>query len=225
MKALIFLLVLANLLFYAYSAGLLGTEDSGEGARIAQQLRPDSIRIVSRDAPPEGGAAAAEAGEASEGEVVSQEIQACLRWESLTRTETDRLGRVIEGGFADFAVSRQTETAEPSGWWVFMPAQPDRVGSEKKAQELKALGLKDYFIVQEGPSRNAISLGIFSSEKGARDRLAQLQAQGVRTARVGARGDREANQSVEVRGPSLRREALLAALAEALPGRQAKDCP
>ena len=224
MKVLVFLLVLANLLFYAFSTGLIGTGGSNESGRIGQQLHPDRIRIVaSGDAPapeiaPDEPVAAVEP-------AVEAAAPACLRWASVTKIEAERVGRVISGGFADFSLEQKVLGAEASGWWVHIPAQANRAAADKKARELKALGVTDYFIVQDGASRNAISLGIFSTEKGAQEHLAKLQARGVRSARVGTRPDKEGNLQLEVRGPDERKALLLTALAEALPKNPPKDCP
>jgi hypothetical protein len=225
-KVLVFLLVLANLLFYAFSTGLIGTGGSDESARIGQQLHPDRIRIVaSGDAPATVPEAPVEAVEAeAEAGAPAAVVPACLRWASVTKVEAERVGRVISGGFADFSVVQKAVSGESSGWWVHMPAQANRAAADKKAQELKSLGVTDYFIVQEGASRNAISLGIFSTEKGAQEHLAKLQAQGVRSARVGTRPDKEGNQQLELRGPDERKAMLLQALAEALPKNPPKDC-
>src|SRR6185295_5422808 len=77
---------------------------------------------------------------------------------------------------------------EHAGWWVFIPPLTNRQGALRKAAELKQLGVEDYFIVQEeGALRWALSLGVFRTEEAAQARLAALRAQGVRTARVGAR--------------------------------------
>lgn len=227
MKVLVFLLVLANLLFYAFSTGLIGTGGSNESGRVGQQLHPDRIRIVaSGEAPAAVPDAPVEAVESeSEAGAPAAAVPACLRWASVTKIEAERVGRVISGGFADFSLEQKAVSAEGSGWWVHMPAQANRAAADKKAQELKALGVTDYFIVQDGVSRNAISLGIFSTEKGAKEHLAKLQAQGVRSARVGTRPDKEGNLQLEVRGPEERKALLLTALAEALPKNPPKDCP
>jgi len=45
-KILVFLLVLANLLFYAFSTGLIDSGGNSESARLGQQLHPERIRIV-----------------------------------------------------------------------------------------------------------------------------------------------------------------------------------
>ena len=44
MKVLVFLLVLGNLLFYAFSAGYLGHPDNPDAARVDQQITPERLR-------------------------------------------------------------------------------------------------------------------------------------------------------------------------------------
>lgn len=231
MKFLVFLLVLANLLFYAFSTGLIDTGGNSESARINQQLHPERIRIVASGEPPAPAVPQAAPVEPVPAEVVTAEAAAaepvapiCLRWASLAKVEAERVGRVVGGGFADFTMTQKTVAGEGSGWWVHMPPLANRAAADKKAQELKTLGVSEYFIVQDGPSRNAISLGVFSSEKGAQEHLAKLQALGVRSARVGARPDKEGNLQVELRGPAERKAMLQAALLEALPKNPPKDC-
>lgn len=225
MKLLVFLLVLANLLFYAFSTGLLGSSGGDESTRVGQQLHPERIRIVGNGAAP---AAAAEPAATEEPTPASEpaapvEDQACLRWTALSRVEAERVGRVVGSTFQAFSVI-QNSTAEGGGWWVHIPPLASREAADKKARELKAMGVSDYFVVQEGALRNAISLGIFSTEKAAQDHLAGLQPKGVRSARVGMRPDKEGNLQLELRGPAKDKEALLAALAEALPKNPPKDC-
>lgn len=215
MKALVFLLVLANLLFYAFSVGLIGTGSGDDGTRLGQPLHPERVRIVASGEPP-----ALPQPPTLQVEVLT----ACLSWPSLTQVEAERVGRVVAAGFPEFSVGQKPVSAEGAPWWVYIPPLATRTAADKKAQELKALGVTDYFIVQEGPSRNAISLGIFSSDKGARDYLAGLQSRGVRSAIVGARPDREGHLQLELRGPDERRDSLLTALAEALPKNPPGSC-
>ena len=230
MKILVFLLVLANLLFYAFSEGLIDTGGRNESNRVGLQLHPERIRIVASGEPPASVAPQATPVDPVPADVATAEAAAealapvCLRWASLAKLEAERVGRVVGGSFADFTLAQIAVAGEGSGWWVHMPPQANRAAAEKKAQELKSLGVSEYFIVQDGAARNAISLGIFSTEKGAQEHLAKLKAQGVRSARVGARPDQEGTLQVELRGPAGRKAALLAALADALPKTPPKDC-
>lgn len=231
MKALVFVLVLANLLFYAFSTGLIGTADVDEGVRLAQQVQPERIKIVARGEPPAPAVAPAAVAEPGPAPATEEEVpaaapasQACLLWETLSLAEAERVSRVLGGGFDDFTAVRQATGGDGSGWWVHIPPLANKLAAEKKAQELKTLGVSEYFVVLDGPVRHAISLGVFSSEKGGKERLAELQAQGVRSARLGIRPDKEGNLRLELRGPAGRLEALQAALLEALPKSRPESC-
>ena len=48
MKAIVFLLVLANVLFYAFTEGYLGRSESPDAGRVEQQVQAERMRIVSR---------------------------------------------------------------------------------------------------------------------------------------------------------------------------------
>ncbi|MFC7516328.1 SPOR domain-containing protein [Herbaspirillum sp. GCM10030257] len=71
---------------------------------------------------------------------------------------------------------------------VYIPPQGDREAAEKKASELRRLGISDFYIIQDNsPMRWGISLGVFRMEEAARAHLASLNQKGVRSARIGQR--------------------------------------
>lgn len=227
MRTLVFLLVLANLLFYAFSHGLFGAEAPLETAST-QEISPQQVRILSRGEPPDANAAAektdtapatAEADTNSAANAATPEPAlaakldpVCLEWPGLPDAEKQALRQLAQTKFPAFVWK---ETPPPThGWWVYIPPQASRAAADKKASELKALGIKDYFIVQEGTQRNALSLGIFSSEKSAGEHLASLRAQGVRSAMLAPRPDKNDAFTVRLRGPGEQQAALRAAVGE-----------
>lgn len=141
----------------------------------------------------------------------------CQAWAGLSEEEANALTRRLRrGGFE--AERRRSET--PASWWVRVPPQGSRDQAERRAQELRDLGVRDLFIVQEaGPSQYAISLGLFKTEARAQQLLGQLRTRGVRNAGVEARMStsyliqaRLTDESVraveaDVRGISARRTA------------------
>jgi hypothetical protein len=232
-KTLVFLLVLGNLLFYAFSAGYFGRPDNPDAVRLDKQVLPERMRIVSRgDAPagpvkaPEPVVVEAKAEEAAKVEVVAkpEEKPVCLLWEHLPVAEADQLGTVLAGRFAEFKLTRQLVAAEGSGWWVFVPPLPSKAAAEKKAGELRQFGITDYFIVPDGFSRYAISLGVFSSEKGGQDRLAELKDKGIRSARLAPRPGKDSTVSLQATGPATAKPALLEAVGKLLPKAEAQGC-
>lgn len=266
MKALIFILVLANLLFYAFSQGYFGQADNPDAGRVERQVKAENIRIVARgegaqaartveaapanedkpsadSKPPiedkpqdkpgaeKAGKEAADksadsakpkGGESAESADNSPPI--CVAWEHLTVPEADRLTAAVSDKFSKFKLSRKAVDADVSGWWVYIPPLPGKPEADKKAAELRTLGITDYFAIQDGPNRFAISLGVFSSEKGAQERLAELKAKGVRSAKLTPRPGKDGSITLEARGPGASRKALLAATGEALPKAAVADC-
>jgi hypothetical protein len=243
-KVLVFLLVLANLLFYAFSAGHLGRPDNPDAGRTGQQILPERMRIVSRGealaapvkadipkpvvvevVPQEGAAELAKEAAAPEPAPKPAEVaQLCLAWEHLSAPDADRLAAVLAGKYPGFKISRRVIAAEGNGWWVFIPPLAGKADADKKAGELKLLEISDFFVVQDGPSRFAISLGVFSSEKGAQERLADLKAKGVRSAKVGPRPGKDSTVRLQAQGPETSRGGLLAAVGKILPKAEAQDC-
>lgn len=214
MKALVFLLVLANLLFYAFSSGYFGHSDNPDAARIDQQVAPDKMHLVSRGEAPPVKAAEAPAAPAPEPEAKPEPVieKTCLRWDNLAPAAADRLSTLIGEKFTAFRSSKKTIAGEGNGWWVFIPPLPSKADAEKKAGELRQLGVEDYFIIQEnGPSQYGISLGVFSAEKGAQERLTELKGKGVKSARTGPRPGKDSSVRVEASGPLAERDALIAA--------------
>lgn len=89
-------------------------------------------------------------------------------------------------GLSDRVKERKMQ--EVASHLVYIPPQGDREGAEKKAGELRRLGITDFFIIQDNsPLRWGISLGVFKTEEAARNHLGALVQKGVRTARVGER--------------------------------------
>lgn len=251
MRVLVFLLALANLLFFAYAQGYLGGNNNPDAARVAKQVNPESMRVVSRGEPPLAekkpteNKAEADAGEVPKPEAAApaaptevaktetekkaaepaKESVACLAWAALSATEADRLSALLSEKFDDFRQSRRTAPAEGGAWWVFIPPQASKADADKKAAELKKLGVADFFVIQDnGPNRWAISLGVFSAEAGAKGRLAELKDKGVKSAKAGARNPKDAIQILEARGPASKQAAVQAAVGEVLAAAQAQSC-
>ncbi len=199
MRAVVFLLIFANLLFYAYSGGHFGRAENPDAGRFGQQLAADRVRIAGHGQKPpgkgDGERKPADAERADPDEL-------CLIWDHLPAAEADRLASSLAEKFAGVRVERRVVVAEGAGAWVMVPPSGSKAEAERKAAEFKGLGVSDLFIIQEaGPNQYAISLGVFSNEKGGKDRLAELKAKGVRLARLMPRPGKEGQFQIEARGP------------------------
>ncbi|MBI5616938.1 MAG: SPOR domain-containing protein [Gammaproteobacteria bacterium] len=64
-------------------------------------------------------------------------------------------------------------------FWVYLEATSG-AAAQRKAEELEQKGVKDYLVIQRGGIRNAISLGLFSSQDSVNKRLAEMDRQGYK---------------------------------------------
>lgn len=221
MRLTFLLLLLANLVLFAYIY-VVG-EPRGVDRQIPLlQISPEKIKIISprREAAPSAKARPQAAAKAAAPAV-------CLEWGVFFGPELARADAALTGlGVPESAVHR--ETSDAGAWWVHFPPFRTRADVDRKIAELKALGITEFFVVQDGGQwRNAISLGIFKTEEAARSHLAALQAKGVKTATIGQRANLVKQGVVLIRDPSTEIVARLTELKQEFPGSEmrAVACP
>jgi len=214
MRTFFFLLLLANVVFFAY--GRLGDVlFPGESQLLQQQINPQAIRVLP----------AAQLAKAAA--VKREKTVACLEWGAFVGGEAGRAEEALAplAVLAPGAKLAQRRVDETATWWVFMPPQGSRQAATIKTAELKRLGIEDYFIVQEDPKfRFAISLGVFRTQEAARNRLEQLRSKGVHTAQVGARDTQVQKIWFQVRDVPEAAVAKLNELKQGFPGSELKEC-
>jgi hypothetical protein len=149
---------------------------------------------------------------------------ACVEWGSFSPQDAARAEQRLEP-LALGARLAQFRGEETAGWWVFIPPQPNRAAAQKKAAELRKLGVDDYFVVQEdGKLRWSLSLGVYRTEEAARARLDALRARGVRSAQVGRRETRVPKVWFQVRSVDAALNARLQEMAREFEGATLHDC-
>jgi len=219
MRAIFLLLLAANLGFFAWARYYAPADAATDPEPLRRQIRPESIRLLG--GPELAGLPALKPKPAPQ----AQSPGACIEWGGFALAEAPRAEQALEP-LALGARLAQRRSEETAGWWVFVPPQPSRAAALKKAAELKSLGVDDFFVIQdEGKTRWAISLGIFSSEDAARSRLEALRAKGVRSAQTGARETQVAKTWFQLRGAEAAQLARLRETAQAFPGTDLRDCP
>jgi len=192
-RTLFLLLVLANVVFFAWSRYVVPPEAGADPLPLARQIDPQKLKVVpSGEAAPVPVPVPVPAPAAAPAPVAARPAPAvalvkCIEWGSFTLADAPRAEKALEP-LALGPRLTQRHTEEQARWWVFIPPAPNRAQALRKAAELKAMAVDEYFVMQdEGPNRWAISLGVFRTEDGARARLAALRAQGVRSAQIGER--------------------------------------
>lgn len=195
LKFLFLALLLANTALAAYQLGYLDTllPNGHEPTRLQRQIEPQRLRVVPEPKPEAEPAAAA--GDAQP-EVAA--AAACLEVGNFSQEEAQRFAAQL----GELAASAERQALqEVASHMVYMPPQQDRAAAERKAAELRALGIDDFFIIQDNSSmRWGISLGVFKTEEGARTHLAQLSDKGVRSARIGQRSVTSSQIAFRFRG-------------------------
>ena len=221
MRLAFLLLLAANLAVFAWFRQFApDTATDPEPAR--RQVNPEKIRLLEgKELKELGGLPAARPRPAA----ALTPGGTCVEWGGFALAEAPK----AEQALAPLALGgrlSQRRSEETAGWWVYIPPQANRAAALKKTSELKALGIDDFFVMQdEGKMRWAVSLGVFSSEEAARSRLDALKAKGVRSAQTGARETQVAKIWFQVRGADAAQQAKLRDLAQQLPGTELKDCP
>ena len=223
MRALFLLLVLANVVFYVYAVAARQQGDADSQISLLQ-ISPEKIRLIKSTG---GSAASLPKPSTVPAGTASAAPAACLEWGVFAGPDVAR---------ADAALARlelpaallQRAVADAGGYWVYIPPLKTKVEVDKKLSELKALGVTDFFVVQDAtPWRNAISLGIFRTEEAAKSFLDGLRGKGMHSAVAERRENFLRQIAYYLREPT---EAIVAKLAEAqreFPGTQirAVACP
>ncbi|MEF7615075.1 hypothetical protein V4F39_14235 [Aquincola sp. MAHUQ-54] len=180
LRALVLLLLLANVLFFAWSehwlAPLLGpAAREREPERLTRQVQPDAVALL----PPE--AASAVLAEAASAAALAAQ------------------GTCLEAGpfsDTDIAAAEQAIAELPTGSWhrisvdlpgsylVYMGRYPNRDALQKKSDELRRLKIGYEEVKAPAELENGLSLGHFNTREEADASLAAATQRGVRSARV-----------------------------------------
>jgi hypothetical protein len=195
-------LVLANAGYFAWRQGLLadygfGPAAQAEPQRLAQQIRPEAMRLLtaSEARQLDSTATAAAPGPAP--------VAECLQAGLFTPEQTAALRAGLESSLPIGSWALES-SVEPGRWIVYMGKYTSEDALAKKRSELRGLGVSFEPLVNPalGPG---LSLGHYGSQAEAERGLAGAATRGVRTAKV-------VLERPEARGQLLKLPAVDAAL-------------
>jgi len=187
MRTVVALLLVANLAMFAWTQ--LELVSDGESGRLQKQLAPESIKLLTPQQVAGLGPAKA-----------AQLPNVCLEWGGFTDAERPAALAALEPLQLGKQLS-QRRIESTSAWWVYLPPLPSKTAAEKKVAELRAQGLKDFFILTDGAQKNAISLGVFKTGEAANKFLDTVKEKGVKTARSGERTQTISQTMLVLRDP------------------------
>ncbi|MES1983204.1 MAG: SPOR domain-containing protein [Pseudomonadota bacterium] len=183
-RALFVILLLSTLLLF----GLIqwGSQITTDKEAIPQTLQADRILLLPTAISPTDSPVSAASTVGAVSLPVSGPAAVCMEWGDFSGDNLKRAAEALSAlSLRNRLTQRQIE--HTNGYWVYMAPRESRAEVDRKIAELKALGIKDYYVMQDGKWQNAISLGIFKTSEAAQKFLESIMAQGVRTARVGER--------------------------------------
>nr|WP_229504892.1 SPOR domain-containing protein [Massilia mucilaginosa] len=255
MKFIFWTLLAINAVLFAYGQGMLGNfrENEREPGRMRNQLGTENIKLVAARpvAPPEPESAAdaepvappptpvlvmakptapapvpVEPAAPAPKPEPKPELIAC----TLVGNFSPQEARRFEAMLAPLALGqRQTRenvaVPEVTSHIVFIPSPGSKEAADRKAAELKELGITSYFIINDNsPMKYAISLGVFKSETSAQTLLATLTKQGVAGAKVAGRTSQATKMAYRFRALEPAAKAKVDAVVAKFPDHPARSC-
>ncbi len=203
-----FLLVFANLLFFAWTQGHFGaTDENREPQRLAGQLQADKLRIVRSMQTPDA----------------KKQDLACRVINGLNPTEAENLKSAMKTAGGEATIRPPTEPKLHQ--LVVITDLANKAAAEKKAAELTRFGVTEQTSVELEGGRHEIVLGSFPTEAAAREMLQGLIKRGIKSARVDSREQPAQKVRIEVRGPAAELLRQLPQLIAPYADATIDDCP
>jgi hypothetical protein len=177
LRLLVLFLLLANAAYFAWAHGLLASwgvapAQQAEPQRLAQQIKPQSVRILPADELKRIEVAAASP---------SGRPPECLQAGLFDEAQATGLKTALEAWpSGSWSVEPGTE---PPRWIVYMGKYPSAENVAKKKAELRQIGIS--FETLANPTLEpGLSLGGYATQAAAQQQLEALAQKGVRTAKV-----------------------------------------
>lgn len=206
MRVVLILLALANLALFALTR--LDTVAAGEPQRLAEQVQPEKIKLLSAQQV----AALNPAKTASLPDV-------CAEFGPLNDAERARaLAELAPLALGPLVSQRRVEV---EAYFVTLNGFANRAAAERRAGELRARGIGDIAVAERGGSA-VLALGVYRTEAGANGRADALAQAGFTGARVSTRTGGIVQSLLVVRDPPAAAMSRLREMAPAYPGTEVR---
>lgn len=229
LKFLFWILLSFNVALFAYGRGYLGNfkGNEREPARMKNQVNADKLKLVPasqattlKPVQPEPAPAPV-----LEPVAAAPALLACIEVGALGAADARRFDNRIAALGPLKPVRQNVTSAEVGSYMVHIPPQATRAAADSKAEELKNLGVTNYYVIGDNtPMKWAISLGVFKSENAAKTLLAALNKQGVQGARISGRATQVTRVNYRFRDIEPAMRDRIARIAASFPGQRARSC-
>ncbi len=234
MKLAFLLLLAVNLAVFAWQRGAFGTlpESGREPERVARQIEPERIRVLTpdqaqalRDKAKAAPAAAAAGTDAAGAALDLAAGAACVEFGDFSEAQAARVKPALDALAPGERLSAR-EVEAPGWFMVYIPPYKTRAEADRMAGQLRELGVKEFLVVGDNsPMRFGIALGSFRDQELANRHLADLQKRGVKNARVADRPSTVPATRYTLRGLDAAGAAALQALQKDFPAAKLGACP
>lgn len=176
LRSIVAFLLLANIAFFVWSQGwvdgLVGVRARGdrEPDRLARQVRPESVRLLTPQA-------VAAASSAAEGRFM------CLEAGPFDDAGISAAESAVSSVLPAGTWSRQSQE-QPARWIIYMGRYANREAQEKKEQELSRIKVSYEEITGYPSLEPGLSLGRYPNRNAADEALQKLSERGLHTGRV-----------------------------------------
>ena len=233
LRALVLALLLANGLYFAWGQGLLAAYGfaparQAEPERLAQQIRPEALRLLApgpaAPAPPTAPAANTPAPDSPATTTPNAAVagESCLQVGVFTNKQVNALRRRLQ-----YSLPAGSWSFESSGgldrWIIYMGKYVSQQAMTRKSVKLDQLGISHE--APASPSLNpGLSLGSFNTKAEAEQALAQMNERGLRSAKVVPERPELPNQWLKVPRANAAIRAKLDALKPLLADKALQAC-
>jgi len=180
MKVLVWALLLVNIVAFIYfNVDVIAPP---QASAIKPDILPEKMKLLTPkevEAMPKRQEAISATPISTAPAVIVNESTACYEWGIFEPAKLNDVVTVINALSIKHQVIQQS-SQEAVRYWVYKPPLPNDAAAQEKADELKTLGIEDFFVVQEPKWRNAISFGVFRDEQLATNLVNDLRHRGVR---------------------------------------------
>lgn len=219
LKFAFWILLAANIVAFATALDYSGTSRTRTASTETTPILPERIRVVPPAAATELASASASA---SEQNTPEKPVATCIAFEGFDPEKADLFEKKLAFPAGTF---RRTTASTASNYMVYIPPAKNMKAAEAHIAALKAKNITNYFLIQEGKFRNAISLGIFKTETSANKLLTELKAQGIRDLAIAGRGKQTETVTLSINNPDRHQIEQIDALLTEFPKIISKDCP
>jgi len=204
MRTVLVLLLLANLTLFAYTR--LDGGSGGEAVRLAEQVQPDKIKLLT----PQEVAALGPAKVAALADV-------CVEWGPFSETDRARALADLEPlAIGKLTTQRRVDVA--GAWSAALAPYSNRAAADRRAGELRAQNLRDVAVGESPGGKFVVLIGAFRTEDAAKTYASELARLGVAIPTTAQRTAPVSQTLVVVRDPPANVVARMRELQASYPG-------